>query len=77
MVVSEDPNRFLCAYIYFASLAELYNRDEKKRVLFMHIPIEHESEDVERGVGVACRVIEAMVDDLGSKSTSEEKYCVG
>lgn len=72
VIISEDPNRFLCAYIYYASLAELHLRDEKKSVVFMHTPIEHESKDIERSVNVVCTVVKAMVEDL-EKSESDEK----
>lgn len=39
--------------------------------MFLHVPIEYESEDIKQGVTVATRVIEAMVDDLASMKSKE------
>ena len=50
-------------------MAELYNRHEKKRAVFMHTPIEHASEDIEKGVSIAVSVVEAMVEDLEAASS--------
>lgn len=36
----------------------------KEKTLFLHTPIEHESEDIECGVRVVVKVIESMVEDL-------------
>ncbi|KAJ4307389.1 hypothetical protein N0V84_012773 [Fusarium piperis] len=65
IVISDDHPRFLCGYTYFSSLAHLYNKGETRRLLFLHVPIEHASTDIERGVEVATAVLTAMVDDLG------------
>ena len=58
--------------MYFSSLAELYNRKQQKRVVFLHVPIEHGSEDIEHGIDVASRIIEAMIDDLDASATDAE-----
>lgn len=68
MIIAEDHPRFLCGYICFSSLAHLYNKGERRRLIFLHAPIECESEDIERGVKVASAVISAMVDDLASQA---------
>lgn len=33
VIISEDPQRFVCGYIYFSSLAEVYNRNDRKDLL--------------------------------------------
>ncbi|KAL2885317.1 peptidase C15, pyroglutamyl peptidase I-like protein [Ceratocystis lukuohia] len=48
-VVSHDPGRFLCDYIYYSSLAELANRKEERRVVFMHVPDNFNDEAVAYG----------------------------
>ena len=63
-MISYDHPRFLCGYEYYTSLAELYNRQETKRGLFLHTPIEHESKDIERGVRLVTKIVESMVEDL-------------
>ncbi|KAF2754824.1 peptidase C15, pyroglutamyl peptidase I-like protein [Pseudovirgaria hyperparasitica] len=70
--ISYDPARFLCAYEYYTSLAAVYKRSEKRRVLFMHTPIEHESENIQYGVQIVTKVIESMVEELESSETASE-----
>ncbi|TPX13510.1 uncharacterized protein E0L32_005981 [Thyridium curvatum] len=72
IVISHDHPRFICGYEYFNSLASLFNRQEKKRVLFMHTPIEHESRDIQHGVRIAVKVLESMVDDLDHQESYAE-----
>lgn len=36
--VSNDAGRYLCEYIYYASLAHLWREKEEARVLFVHVP---------------------------------------
>ncbi|KAJ3534577.1 hypothetical protein NM208_g7478 [Fusarium decemcellulare] len=69
IVISYDHPRFLCGYEYYTSLAELYNRQEKRRAIFMHTPIEHGSQDIELGVNIAVKVAESMVEDLEHSSS--------
>ncbi|RDW58287.1 hypothetical protein BP5796_12217 [Coleophoma crateriformis] len=71
LVLSDDPNRYTCGWMYWVSLAELYKRQEKLRALFMHTPIEGKSEDIEIGVKIASIVIQSMVEDL------EERKLIG
>jgi len=66
IIVSHDHPRFICGYEYFNSLARLYNDQQKKRVIFMHTPIEHESQSIQHGVRLAVKVIESMVEDMES-----------
>lgn len=63
-MISDDINRYLCCYIYWASLAETYLRKKRRRVQFLHTSIEHGSEDIERVVKLVTAVIEAMVESV-------------
>lgn len=71
-MISHDHPRFIYGYEYFNSLASLFNRQEKKRVLFMHTPTEHESKDIQHGVRIAVKVLESMVDDLDRQRSCAE-----
>ncbi|KAI0147058.1 hypothetical protein GGR57DRAFT_264705 [Xylariaceae sp. FL1272] len=61
---STNPGRYLCAYLYYASLAALHTRGETKRGIFVHVPPRNESRDIEIGVGVISKVIEAIADQV-------------
>ena len=53
---SDDPGYFLCAFIYFASMAWFWKRQEKERpVMFLHVPQETTEEALERGTKTAFR----------------------
>jgi hypothetical protein len=66
LTIAKPPENFLDAWVYFQSLGEVQRRGEKKRVLSLRVPSELESKDIERGVIVASKVIEAMIDDLAA-----------
>ncbi len=59
--VSEDAGRYLCDFIYFASLAHLYKKGEEGRVTFLHVPVECDEETVKKGVEAAIELIRALV----------------
>lgn len=61
MRISEDAGRYLCDFMFYSSLAELTKRDERKRVLFFHVPVEADDEHVKKGVDIACELIRAVV----------------
>ncbi|KAI1123110.1 hypothetical protein F5Y10DRAFT_60778 [Nemania abortiva] len=64
IIISHDHERFLCGYEYFTSLAAAYNRSEKKRLLYLHTPIEHDSKDIQHGVRIVVKIVESMVEDV-------------
>lgn len=47
--------------MFYSSLAELTKRNEGKRVLFFHVPVEADDEHVKKGVNVVCELIRAVV----------------
>ena len=65
--LSHDAGRYLCEYIYYASLAHLWRRGEERRVLFLHVPAAAGAEAVRRGVEVVEGLVAAVVGALGDK----------
>ena len=58
---SEDAGRYLCDFIYYSSLAELWKRDEERRVVFLHVPVESDEAAIARGREVLIELIRALV----------------
>ena len=69
MRVSEDPGVFLCAYIFYASLAELRRRGEPGAVELLHIPPHHNGAWIAKGVEVATNLIIALAKQVHSTKT--------
>ena len=71
---SEDAGHFLCDYIYFNSLANCHRADERKRVLFMHVPAVRPepsdlySESIDLGREVAIQLLRSLVESELSAS---------
>lgn len=63
---SDDPGRYLCDFIYYTSLAEYWRHgsDQKRPVMFLHVPAGYEKDDLERGRKVTLGLIEALVWSL-------------
>lgn len=47
----------------------------KEKTLFLHTPIEHQSEDIERGVRVVVNVIESIVEELEQAGGPKVTQC--
>lgn len=73
LVISEDPGRYLCDFIYYSSLAELHKRKMEKKVVFLHVPCElgKDGEYVRIGqelvLGLVRSVAEWLVDEKRRK----------
>ena len=69
--MSEDAGRYLCEFVFYASMLEWWLADKGKgaeeggHVAFLHVPGGVEEEDVQRGVRVAVAAIEAILESLG------------
>ena len=59
--ISEDAGRYLCDYIYYSSLAQLFRKDEERRVVFLHVPVESNDAAVKAGVEITLELIRALV----------------
>ncbi|KAL5596784.1 hypothetical protein BROUX41_006532 [Berkeleyomyces rouxiae] len=66
-IISHDPGRFICDYIYYSSLAELANRNEEKRVVFMHVPDNFNEKAVAYGTEVCLALIRSLVESKLAK----------
>ena len=59
--VSEDAGRYLCDFIYFSSMAYLTHKEEERRVVFLHVPVNADEVAIENGIEITIELIRAMV----------------
>lgn len=59
--VSEDAGRYLCDFIYFSSMAYVTKKEEDRRVVFLHVPVNSDPVAVENGIEITIELIRAMV----------------
>jgi len=59
--VSEDAGRYLCDFIYYSSLAHLKRKQEERRVVFLHVPIDSDPVAVKTGLEITIELIRAIV----------------
>ncbi|KAJ2904142.1 hypothetical protein MKZ38_008763 [Zalerion maritima] len=72
LILSTDPGRYLCDFIYFSSLAYLYRREERRRVVFLHVPCDPDEKMLQKGRQVALGLIQALVESHAVKKKLEE-----
>lgn len=60
--ISNDAGLFLCEFIYYSSMAELYKQGRDVPVLFWHLPPDADGKDTERGISVATALIRSIVE---------------
>ncbi|KAH8884533.1 putative pyroglutamyl peptidase type I [Thozetella sp. PMI_491] len=60
--ISEDAGRFLCDFIYFSSLAHLYKAEQKRNVVFLHVPANVEPENIARGKDLVLQLIRSLAE---------------
>lgn len=51
----------MCDFIYYSSLAYLTKKEEEKRVVFLHVPVESDEATLKTGVEVTLELIRALV----------------
>lgn len=74
---SVDAGHFLCDYIYFNSLANCHRAEERKRVLFMHVPAVRPEpsdlyqESIDLGREVAIQLLRSLVESELSGSNED------
>ena len=60
---SDDPGNFMCAFIYYASMAWFWKRGAEERpVMFLHVPDCPTEEEVEVGREVTAGLVKALVE---------------
>jgi pyrrolidone-carboxylate peptidase len=70
--ISEDAGRYLCDFIYFSSLAHLLKKDEERRVVFLHVPVESDENAVQTGTEVTLELIRALVQSMQAKKVASQ-----
>lgn len=74
--ISTDAGRYLCEYIYYASLAHcnvksaVRGKEPQANVLFLHVPGDADQAAVEKGVHVTVELIKAAVFELDQTEKS-------
>ncbi|TVY83506.1 Pyroglutamyl-peptidase [Lachnellula suecica] len=59
--VSEDAGRYLCDFIYYSSLAYLTQKEEERRVVFFHVPVDSDETAINTGTEVVLELIRSLV----------------
>ena len=59
--ISEDAGRYLCDFIYYSSMAHLTKKQEKRRVVFLHVPVDSNTEAIKNGTEITLELIRALV----------------
>lgn len=57
----------MCDFIYYSSLSYLLKKGEKKRAVFLHVPVEADKYAVKTGVEVTIELIRALVESGKTK----------
>jgi pyrrolidone-carboxylate peptidase len=78
--ISEDAGHFLCDFIYYSSLSELWKQQRPRKTLFLHVPADASPSSIERGRDLTLNLIRSIVESeiitknkpLGSKVGDEE-----
>lgn len=66
--ISEDAGHYLCDFIYFSSLAQMYKADERRRVVFLHVPSDASDKAVNQGRELVVQLIRSIVEsEVASK----------
>ncbi|KAF4628397.1 hypothetical protein G7Y89_g9758 [Cudoniella acicularis] len=67
--VSEDAGRYLCDFIYYSSLAYLTKKEEERRVVFLHVPVQSDTAAIQVGVEACIELIRAIVQSGRMKNS--------
>ena len=72
--LSDDAGRYLCDYIYYASMLEYWLQDPvgQRPCAFLHVPGLAEDENISRGARVALAAIGAIVGSLVARRREGE-----
>ncbi|KAL4726023.1 hypothetical protein ACLX1H_006699 [Fusarium chlamydosporum] len=60
--ISEDAGNFLCDFIYYSSLSELWKQQRPRKALFLHVPADASPSSVERGRDLTLNLIRSIVE---------------
>lgn len=72
--ISDDPGRYLCDFIYYSSLSQLYKEQRPRKVIFFHVPADATEAAVARGRELAVNLIRSLVEsEEAAKKRRKEK----
>lgn len=77
---SDDPGTYLCAFVYYLSMAWFYRRGEERPVAFCHVPNLLSEEEIKTGIEVVVGLIYALVtsrEKVGLKEPDAAKRVEG
>lgn len=69
--ISEDAGRYLCDFIYYSSLAELWKLQRPRKVVFLHVPADASHQSIEKGRELTVNLIRSIVESEMDKSREE------
>jgi pyrrolidone-carboxylate peptidase len=71
--ISEDAGHYLCDFIYYSSLAHLYQAGEERRVLFLHVPSDASEHSINVGRELVLQLVRSVVESEMVRREKEEK----
>jgi pyrrolidone-carboxylate peptidase len=71
-VISEDAGRYLCDFIYFSSLTHLLKANEKRNVVFLHVPADASDKAITTGRELTLQLIRSLVESELAKGGSRD-----
>ncbi|RTE75213.1 hypothetical protein BHE90_010344 [Fusarium euwallaceae] len=69
--ISEDAGRYLCDFIYYSSLAELWKLQRPRKVVFLHVPADASHQSIEKGRELAVNLVRSIIESEVDKSRQE------
>ncbi|KAK7431089.1 hypothetical protein QQZ08_002370 [Neonectria magnoliae] len=70
--ISEDAGKYLCDFIYYSSLAELWKQDRPRKVVFFHVPADASHTNIAQGRELAVNLVRSIVESEVSKRREGE-----
>ncbi|KAJ9139162.1 Pyroglutamyl peptidase type [Pleurostoma richardsiae] len=72
--MSFDAGHYLCDFIYYSSLAHLWKAQERRRVLFLHVPADASEDALRTGTELVTQLIRSIVESELSKKQPAATY---
>ncbi|CAF3442667.1 unnamed protein product [Fusarium graminearum] len=60
--ISEDAGHYLCDFIYYSSLSELWKQKRPRKTVFLHVPADASPSSIERGRDLTLNLIRSIVE---------------
>lgn len=73
--ISEDAGRYLCDFIYYSSLAQLWKQERERKVVFFHVPADASDSSITKGRELAVNLIRSIVEsEVSRKKQPTERH---